>query len=658
MPELGPSSLENDPLLRDVPVVDGRKQLDPAELIALIGRGGMGAVYRGKHLVLGIDVAVKCLLQFPGEDGEDTRARFRREARLAAQLTHENLVRLYELRNAFGLSYLILEYVDGEDAQKRVKNKGPLSETEAALILFHVTRGLAKAHRHRTVIVHRDIKPLNILISKRGEVKLADLGLAKAMEHVGEVSVHTTGVLGTPPYMAPEQWLGHAKITPATDVWALGATLYYFLTGRTAIRGETRDQYRDLIVNRAFPDPRVVRKDLSPEIVHILKCCTRRDPSKRYADASALSKALQSYLRERLSAASGRAQDTLPSTVNEVAEPAMAREAGAPHVTAVLPLGTEIPTAPVGGDVDAAASAADATPRVSRRRLLVGGSAVAALAAVTGFAFFRAGDVPHGWTAVSGAGRGENGWARRATHTASGIEFLLVESGEFWMGSPLSEVGRPAYDDETRHRVRITRPFYLAVTETSNAQYARLHPEHVAPQGTNSDHPVTDITWFQASAFCADIGCQLPTEAQWEFAARAGSDAAYTWGENPMDGAGLGNFLDQSGVRNVPMATEHFGFDDRYRLTCPTRAFGQNALGFFGMLGNVREWCFDAYLKDYQVLPESDPVQKIETDTGKRVTRGGSFASGAAESRLAARLAVLPHSAASEIGFRVAKQVE
>src|SRR5205085_659861 len=150
-----------------------------------------GAVYRGRHLRLKIDVAVKCLKPQLAEADEQFETRFRREAQIAAQLSHENLVRLYEFRHAHGLSYLILEYVDGETAQARVARKGALREVEAATILLHVARGLAKAHRHREVIVHRDIKPANILIARNGEVKLADLGLAKALDRAVDTTFHT-----------------------------------------------------------------------------------------------------------------------------------------------------------------------------------------------------------------------------------------------------------------------------------------------------------------------------------------------------------------------------------------------------------------------------------------------------------------------------------
>ena len=197
------SPLSTDPLLRDVPEVGGKKFLPPALLESRLGHGGWGAVYRGLHLDLRRDVAVKVLKS--DVQGDENLLRFQREARIAIELTHKNVVRVHDLRHEYGLSYIVMEYVEGRSAQALVDQRGPLPEREAAKIALYVTRGLATAHKHREVIVHRDIKPGNILISDQGEVKLADLGLAKAIERAGEATFLTMGVIGTPAYMPPEQ---------------------------------------------------------------------------------------------------------------------------------------------------------------------------------------------------------------------------------------------------------------------------------------------------------------------------------------------------------------------------------------------------------------------------------------------------------------------
>src|SRR5262245_32237081 len=181
----GPEDLHSDELLTTVPILEGCKVLPPCALYARLGRGGMGAVYRGRHVRLEIDVAVKLLaprVHVGPEDKPAFVARFHREARLAASITHQNLVKTLEVESRYGLEYLVMEFVRGETARERVMRKGRLAEEEALAILLGAAQGLGKAHSEG--VTHRDIKPDNILISVKGEVKVADMGLAKATDGV------------------------------------------------------------------------------------------------------------------------------------------------------------------------------------------------------------------------------------------------------------------------------------------------------------------------------------------------------------------------------------------------------------------------------------------------------------------------------------------
>ena len=177
---------EPDPLLNGVPEIEGFKVLDPCVLYTRIGAGGMGAVYYGKHLTLNVDVAVKCLKRELAERDEDFVVRFQREAQLAAEIHHQNLVGVFTVDQRDGVHYLVMEYVKGETALDRVERKGPLELREACTVAYGAACGLAAAHRKG--IVHRDVKPENIMIAGTGEVKLADLGLAKAVESDNQVT--------------------------------------------------------------------------------------------------------------------------------------------------------------------------------------------------------------------------------------------------------------------------------------------------------------------------------------------------------------------------------------------------------------------------------------------------------------------------------------
>jgi serine/threonine protein kinase len=277
--------LKDDPLLKEVPEVEGYKVLEPCVLYAKVGEGGMGAVYRGRHLNLDIDVAIKCLKNVLAEQSPAFVTRFQREARIAASVHHQNLVQVYDISHKNGVHYLVMEFVRGETARERVTRKKRLSETEAVKVLVGAASGLAEAHGQR--IVHRDIKPDNILISFDGKVKVSDLGLAKALELDGSPSL-TMGVMGTPQYMAPEQWDDAATVGPAADVWALGATLYYLLTGEHAIPGGSMQQIYKKICVDPFPDIRQKLPSLSKEVKAVLDRCVQRDPKNRYADCREL----------------------------------------------------------------------------------------------------------------------------------------------------------------------------------------------------------------------------------------------------------------------------------------------------------------------------------------------------------------------------------
>ena len=215
------SELLADRLLENVPVHDGFKVLEPCVLYARLGQGGMGAVYRGRHLNLDLDVAVKCLKPRMAEEDSSFVVRFQREARLAAAINHENLIQVFDVAHRHGVHYLIMEFVRGETARQRVQRKGALAESEATRIVLGAARGLAAAHARG--VVHRDIKPDNIMVSAEGRVKVADLGIAKVAGNAETPSLTGTGlVMGTPQYMSPEQARDTSKVGPASDVWSLG----------------------------------------------------------------------------------------------------------------------------------------------------------------------------------------------------------------------------------------------------------------------------------------------------------------------------------------------------------------------------------------------------------------------------------------------------
>ncbi|MFN3244407.1 MAG: serine/threonine-protein kinase [Planctomycetota bacterium] len=292
----GEKPLQGESLLREATEVDGFKVLPPAVLYARIGEGGMGAVFRGRHCQLDIDVAVKCLLPSMSAARPELVKRFTREARLAASLTHQNLVRVMDVQQHGDLHYLVMEYVAGENAADRVRRKGALGEAEALRIVLGACRGLAEAHRRG--IVHRDVKPENVLIATDGRVKLADLGIARVVAkeaHGSDISV-AGRVVGTPAYMPPEQW-DTTEVTPAADVWSIGAVLYFLLSGEHAIPSGSYLEMAQRVRDEPFPELPPGAAIREP-VVAMLHRCVQRDPGDRYSDAGALLSVLQPLVDE------------------------------------------------------------------------------------------------------------------------------------------------------------------------------------------------------------------------------------------------------------------------------------------------------------------------------------------------------------------------
>lgn len=389
--------LREDSLLANVPEIDGYKVLDPCVLYSKLGQGGMGAVYRGRHLNLDVDVAIKCLRRTLAEDNPDFIRRFQREAKVAAAINDPHLVRVYDVREAHGLHYLVMEFVAGEDARQRVSRKGALDADEAAALVLGAAQGLAAAHD--ADVVHRDIKPDNILISSEGTVKVADLGLARAAQAIDSVATASHMVMGTPSYMPPEQFEGAAKVGKQSDVYALGATLWFLLVGRNAIEAGTLTEVMRRVCLEPFPDIESARAGLPADLVAVLARCTRADMNERYADAGELAAALLEIVGQDTSsladAASGSGAGA--TLVSPPPSPSLTRmrtavASGAlsgPRVQDPLAEGATVAAAP-----ETAPAAATETPAPSKSGsptlLIVAIVAVVAVAAAA-FAFFGGG---------------------------------------------------------------------------------------------------------------------------------------------------------------------------------------------------------------------------------------------------------------------------
>ncbi len=263
------------------------------ELLEEIGRGGQGVVYRARQKSLNRTVALKVI----GLGQWSTQAhlkRFRREAESAANLDHPCIVPIYEVGEREGSCYFSMKFIDGGQLDE-VAKRAPISTRNAAELIAKLARTVHYAHEHG--ILHRDIKPGNILLDAKGEPHLTDFGLARLLETKSTVT-HTMDVLGTPSYMAPEQTSGHnEQLTSATDVYGLGAVLYQLLTGHPPFAGGTTYETVRLVLETEPRQPRLCNPKVDSDLETICLKCLEKEPAKRYASAESLAEDIERFLR-------------------------------------------------------------------------------------------------------------------------------------------------------------------------------------------------------------------------------------------------------------------------------------------------------------------------------------------------------------------------
>jgi WD40 repeat protein len=272
---------------------DGRPAVPGYEILGVLGRGGMGVVYKAWQISLKRMVALKMILA-GSHAGEQDLARFRLEAEAVARLQHPNIVQIYEIGESGNLPYFSLEFVNGGSLARELAGT-PMKSRKAAELVETLAR--AMQHAHRRDLVHRDLKPGNVLLTRAGVPKITDFGLAKQLEPEGEHLTRSGAVMGTPSYMAPEQAEGKTrKIGPAADVYALGAILYECLTGRPPFKAATAmDTLLQVITEEPVP-PRRLQSKIPADLETVCLKCLAKEPRGRYPSARALADDLRRFL--------------------------------------------------------------------------------------------------------------------------------------------------------------------------------------------------------------------------------------------------------------------------------------------------------------------------------------------------------------------------
>ena len=264
-------------------------------LLDHLGTGGMSSVYLAEHILMQRRVAIKVL---PRKRVEDTSylARFHREAQAAAALDHRNIVRAYDVDNDGDVHFLVMEYVEGHDLQAMVRDEGPMSYSDAADYIRQSAEGLA--HAHEAGLIHRDVKPANLLVDRKNVVKVLDLGLARFTDEdrASLTVAYDENVLGTADYLAPEQALDSHGVDARADIYSLGCTLYYLLTGHPPFPEGTLPQR--LMAHQKQPPPpiRNDRPDAPLDLVEICEKMMAKKPAQRYASMAEVAAALADWL--------------------------------------------------------------------------------------------------------------------------------------------------------------------------------------------------------------------------------------------------------------------------------------------------------------------------------------------------------------------------
>jgi tRNA A-37 threonylcarbamoyl transferase component Bud32 len=301
-------------------LIDGRYEIED-----LVGTGGMSSVYRARDTVLGRRVAIKILHEHHSSDDEYVE-RFRREARAIARLNHPNIVTIIDRGEFEGRQFIVFEHVPGDNLKDLLRRQGPLPVADAVAIAHQVARGLAFAHEHG--IVHRDVKPQNVILDETGSPKVTDFGIARSLDPKEGLTDSGT-LLGTSDYMAPEQARG-MRVDERSDQYSLGVLLYELLTGEVPYPAETFMAAAMRHVNDPVPSVRERRPDVPLDVDAVVARAMAKDPGERFSSTAAMAAALEAALAET-DGETGVLPVT-PSARRRPSRPARRRQALAPFL--------------------------------------------------------------------------------------------------------------------------------------------------------------------------------------------------------------------------------------------------------------------------------------------------------------------------------------
>jgi eukaryotic-like serine/threonine-protein kinase len=604
-------------------------------ILEQLGEGGMAVVYKAFDTRLETEVAVKVIRTESLPQNTVLRAlrRFEREAKALARLAHPNIIPIIDYGEHEAQPYLVMQYIPG-GTLKDVLKSGAMNYQKATQLLLPIARGLDYAHRQN--MIHRDVKPSNILITEDGEPMLTDFGVAKIIDNEATVDLTGTSMaVGTPDYMAPEQFQG--KTDARSDIYGLGIVFYEAVTGRKPYQADTPAA---LIIKQAtdpLPRPTEFVSNLPRSVEQILLKGLAKDPANRYQSMGEFVFALEK-LAQGKSFAPAKAHRKRTEEKKTLQEKTPVSKSSFPMqylwfilggvATISILLGwllrggtaevfpTKIPTLTYTPTKIFSPTSTN-TPKVNTTPIVTNSPRATAIPAL-------AIDLT---------------WER----PADGMTMHYIPAGEFEMGS------NDGFSDEKPIHTVYLDAYWMDETEVTNGMFAKCvsagECEPVSfylSDSSYTNHPVVYVDWNDAQNYCRWTGGQLPTEAEWEKAARGGLEGKkYPWGnEKP--------FCHKSAENGAQ-------FSDCSGDTKPVGSFRANGYGLYDMSGNVWEWVSDWYDSGYYASsPSSNPSGPSSGNS--RVLHGCSWDCNYNSLRSANRLRVDPTYSRGGSGFRCSRR--
>ncbi len=635
-----------------------------------VSKGNMAEVYKALQASVDRVVAIKIISPLLAEDPEFV-ARFRQEARIIAALEHPHILPVIDFGEEQGTLYLVTRYLNGGTLHDLIRKGGPLAPEAALRYLADIADAIDYAHSQG--VVHRDIKPKNVLLDTQSNPFVADFGLAKLVT-TSTLTRTGLGMIGTPHYMSPEQCSGQPA-EKRSDIYSLGIMLYEMLTGEVPYNADSVVQVVMMQIHEPVPNLAKRRPELAGMLDPVLTRALAKKPAERYATgrdfAAALARAIGQSVtpvavpRPRPQPSAGKAPVESPSATKARAAPwrwLLAGAAGA-ILTAFLGFGVFLGMGPGRGQQP------DPTP-----------TAVETLAAATQPAAPTASPAPPPTdTATAPPPTPTEPAEKRLVWDKDAMTIVYIPAGEFLLGS--SDDDPEAQEDEKPQQTIYLDAFWIDRTEVTVAQFQEFvnqtgyvteaeqegggvvySPDAVSvrsaswklPQGGGAPpatgrQPVVQVSWNDARAYCEWAGRRLPTEAEWDKAARGTEGWIYPWGDQ-FDGLRL-NFCD----KRCSAPWRNGDYDDTFARAANVSVFpaGASPYDALDMSGNVWEWVNDFYdFRGYYRFPTANPPG-VESGT-QRVARGGSWIDTPDRVRAGARLALAPNVRNNVTGFRCA----